>query len=244
MEPPKALIFDLDGVLVDSERLHQRDWLTVFRQSGIDFPENRVTQLQGLRGEQVIEWLQANLRGDIEGVDLEALIVEKRRIFADQTIAELQALPGAEAFLRAQKGRVPLALVTSARLKIVGKVLFHFNWRNIFDALVGAEHVAHAKPHPEPFQKAVERFRLQAADCVVFEDSPVGVQGARAAGCRVCGVTSTSDAKTLTAAGAHWTVSDFEDERMLGSILEGSAPMGSAPMRSGGLFRKLFGGKI
>jgi len=238
MNPPKALIFDLDGVLVNSEPLHQRDWLTVFRERGIDFPEEQLPRLQGLRGEQVVEWLNEAFAEAVRGVDMEALIQEKRRLFMEQSIGELEAIPGAEALLRSQKGKLPLALVTSARLKIVGRVLFHFNWRNVFDALVGAEHVTHSKPHPEPFQKAVERFRLKAGDCVVFEDSVVGVQSARAAGCRVCGVTSTTDARTLEDAGAHWTISDFEDERILEKILAGAAPPGS-----GGWLKRLFGGK-
>lgn len=236
MSAPKALIFDLDGVLIHSEPLHQRDWLTVFRERGIDFPEDQLTKLQGLRGEQVIEWLNEEFSEAVKGIDLDSMILEKRRLFMEKSIGELEAIPGAETFLRAQKGRLPLALVTSARLKIVGRVLFHFNWRNIFDALVGAEHVTHSKPHPEPFLKAVERFRLKAGDCVVFEDSLVGVQGARAAGCRVCGVTSTTDAKTLKAAGAHWTISDFEDARVLEKILTGPAPGGP-----GGWLRRFLG---
>jgi beta-phosphoglucomutase-like phosphatase (HAD superfamily) len=132
---------------------------------------------------------------------------------------------------------VPLALVTSARLKIVGQVLFHFNWRNIFDALVGAEHVTHSKPHPEPFLKAVERFRLRPADCLVFEDSIVGIQGARAAGCAVCGVTTTSSAEDLIAAGAQWTIRDFEDAAGIEPALAGRA---LAP--AGGWFRRLIRG--
>lgn len=238
MNPPNALIFDLDGVLVDSEPLHQRDWLTVFREGGIDFPEAQVARLQGLRGEQVIEWLEETFPESIKDVDMEALIQEKRRLFMDQSIGELEAIRGAEAFLRAQKGQLPLALVTSARLKIVGRVLFHFNWRNIFDALVGAEHVTHSKPHPEPFLKAVERFHLKPGDCVVFEDSVVGVQSARSAGCRVCGVTSTADAQTLKDAGALWTISNFEDERVLETILTGAAVGGP-----GGWLKKIFGAR-
>lgn len=217
----KALIFDMDGVLVDSEPLHQRDWLVVFRQFGVEFPETELKSLQGLRGEQVIEVVRRRAGAAAADVDFEALIAEKRRLFVEASISQLTEVPGAETFLRRHKGHVPLALVTSARLKIVGQVLFHFNWRNIFDALVGAEHVTHSKPHPEPFLKAVERFRLRAGDCLVFEDSIVGVQGARAAGCWVCGVTTTSPERELRSAGAHWTIRDFEDTAALERALEG-----------------------
>lgn len=231
----KALIFDMDGVLVDSEPLHQRDWMTVFRGFGLEYPASELKALQGLKGEQVIELVRRRAGVSGQAVDFDALIAEKRRLFIEQTIPQLREVPGAEPFLRSNKGRVPLALVTSARLKVVGQVLFHFNWRNIFDALVGAEHVTHSKPHPEPFLKAVERFRLQPGECLVFEDSIVGIQGARAAGCAVCGVTTSCSSDELIAAGAHWTIRDFEDAAGLEPALAGRAVA-----RAGGWFRRLF----
>lgn len=221
MTEPRALVFDMDGVLIQSEPVHQRDWLLVFRQFGVDFPPEQLGALQGLRGEQVIDWLGENLGDAVRGIDMEALILEKRRRFIEDSIAGLEALPGVDAFLRRHKGRVPLALVTSARLQVVGQVMKRFGWRNIFDALVGAEHVTQPKPHPEAFLKAAERFHLQASECLVFEDSRVGIQAARAAGCRVCAVTSSLGGEELRAAGAEWTIRDFEDAPALERALAG-----------------------
>jgi beta-phosphoglucomutase len=233
MARPKALIFDMDGVLVNSEPLHQRDWHEVFGQFGLEVPEEALGELQGLRGEQVIDWLRERHGEAARAVDMEALILEKRRRFIEQSIPLLEATAGIDRFLRSQKGQVPLGLVTSARLQIVGQVLKQFNWRNIFDALVGAEHVAHPKPHPEPFEKAAERFRLRPSECLVFEDSAVGIQSARAAGCQVCAVTTTRPAGELRAAGAQWTLRDFEE----GAVLDGLV----AGRESAGWMRRLLG---
>jgi beta-phosphoglucomutase-like phosphatase (HAD superfamily) len=73
----KALIFDMDGVLVDSEPLHQRDWLTVFRGFGLEYPASELKALQGLKGEQVIELVKRRVGAPADSVDFEALIAEK-----------------------------------------------------------------------------------------------------------------------------------------------------------------------
>lgn len=237
MAPPKALIFDLDGVLIRSEAAHMSNWLEVFAQFGIDFPESRIKELQGLRGEQVAELLQQEFGDVLDGVDLDALIAEKRRMFLAESLPMLEPIAGAEAFLRSHKGVLPLGLVTSARLGAVGKVLQHMGWRNIFEALVGAEHVQHPKPHPEPYQKAIDRFRLEPQECLVFEDSPVGLQSASAAGARVCGVASTLDRSELAKFGATWVIEDFEDEQNLRVAMEGERPV------TGSWWKRLLAGR-
>lgn len=224
MAPPKALIFDLDGVLIRSEAAHMSNWLQVFAQFGIGFPESRIKELQGLRGEQVAELLQRDFGRAVDGVDLDELIAEKRRVFLAESLPMLEPIAGAEAFLRSQKGVLPLGLVTSARLGAVGKVLQQMGWRNIFEALVGAEHVQNPKPHPEPYQRAIDRFKIAPEDCLVFEDSPVGLQSASAAGARVCGVASILGQSELVKFGATWVIEDFEDERNLLAAMEGERP--------------------
>lgn len=206
----KAFVFDLDGVLVDSEPLHYSTWLQAFEAMEMDFPAGRHDVLQGRRAEQVVEWFERERPQAIAGVDVERLVVLKRQYFRER-MGELTAIRGADAFLRSHKGHRPLGLVTSAGLKTVGQLMLLFKWRNIFDALIGAEHVTRAKPDPECFVKAVQRFRIRPEECLVFEDSPVGIEAARSAGCAVCGVASQLSARELRSAGAQWTIRDFTD---------------------------------
>lgn len=217
----KALIFDLDGVLIDSERVHWRTWREAFGKFGLEFPQRDERLLQGLRGEQVLDLLRSRLGVEIEAVDMAALLREKREAFVRRLPDEVAAVPGADAFLRAHKGKLPLALVTSARLETVGKVMQAFNWRNVFDALIGAQHVTRPKPHPEGFEKAAARFRLAPADCLVFEDSEIGIQAACAAGSAVCGVATTLKAAELRKAGARWAIQDFQASAELDRALQG-----------------------
>lgn len=237
LEKPKALLFDLDGTLVDTEPLHLRTWMEAFGSFGIPFPAGEESNLQGRRGEQVIEWLRSRLGASVmDAIDPGALVAEKRERFERIIPTEVQPLPGAEAFLRRNKGDLPLGLVTSSRLETVGQMMLHLNWRNIFDALVGAQHVANPKPHPEPYHRAVQRFKLQPGECVVFEDSPVGIESARAAGCLVCGISTTLSSRELFALGADWAVADFTNEPVLELVLAGE--------RGGGLSRlkrRIFG---
>jgi HAD superfamily hydrolase (TIGR01509 family) len=76
--------------------------------------------------------------------------------------------------------------VSSARLESIGQTLKAVNLRNVFDGLVGAQHVTHSKPHPEPYLRIAERFKVEPAECLVFEDSEVGIVSARGAGRAAC----------------------------------------------------------
>lgn len=221
---PKALVFDLDGVLVHSEPVHVRTWVLSLAEFGVDVPEADRGHFQGRTAEQVAAWVRERHEGaDVDGP---RLVEAKRRHYAAAMETELEPVPGVDAFLRRRKGETPLALVTSSGLKTVGRTMLIFNWRNVFDALVGAEHVANPKPHPEPYLHVAQRLRLRPEEMLVFEDSRVGIESARAAGAPVCGVATTLDDAALREAGATWTIRDFEDEAALDLALEGVRPTG------------------
>lgn len=220
--PPKALIFDLDGVLVDSEALHRVTWIESLRALEIEIPAAAADFFHGRTAEQVMDWLRE--RGHSARLDPERLIQTKRALYLERLATDLRAVPGVDAFLRGNKGRIRLGLVSSAKLRLIGQVMLRFNWRNIFEALVGAEHVAQVKPHPEPYLHAAERLRFAASELLVFEDSAVGVRSARAAGARVCGVATTLGAGELRSLGASWVIKDFTELDTLELALRGETP--------------------
>lgn len=232
----QALLFDLDGVLIDSEPLHRRTWIEALDQFGLRLTKDEESILQGRRAVQIVEWLRDHRGKEAVTIDADALLIEKRKRFDARMHEELTALPGIDEFLRAQKGTLRLGLVTSARLKYVGKIMKLFGWRNLFDMLVGAEHVAQFKPHPEPFILGVGRFKLEPAQCLVFEDSRVGIESARAARCPVVGVATTLSPPTLRKTGAQWTIRDFRDHATLTRAIQGQSADGFM-----GSVRRLFG---
>lgn len=226
MAKPRALLFGLDGVLIDSEPLHLLAWRQAFARLNVEVRPGDLAGLLGRRTEQQVgQWAGATGLPKAHRLDVEAAISEQRRIFAD-SLDRLIPTPGAEAFLRNCKGELPLALVTSANLKLVGRILLRLGWRNIFDALIGAEHVGAAKPHGEPFLKAAARFKLNAAECLAFEDAAIGIKAARAAGVPVCGVTTTLSARRLRRAGAQWAIDNFRPTPILNEAMSGEASVG------------------
>lgn len=218
---PKALVFDLDGVLVVSEHLHQETWKLAFDAVGISLTPEEEPILQGLTGDQVIAWLHKREATPAGSFDPEVLIQNKRDGFTRIMQEKLEPVPGVDAFLREMKGQLPLGLVTSARLRHVGQVMLLMNWRNIFDALIGADHVKNTKPNPEPYLHAAERLKLKPAQMLVFEDSAVGVESARKAGARVVGVTSTLPEKDLLDLGAVAAITDFNDRTTIDQAMAG-----------------------
>lgn len=224
--PPSALIFDLDGTLIDSEPLHRRTWSMAFAEAGVALDAETQEWLQGRTGPQVIERLRAMDEPWAASFDPEVLIDRKRATYLELMPTELRAITGVDEFLRARKAEgVPLALVTSARLKLVGQIMLLFNWRNVFSTLVGVDHVSNPKPHPEPYLHACSRMKLRPADCLVFEDSLPGIESAVGAGARVCGVTGGPSGglteRELRDAGARWVIDDFRDSAQLELALRG-----------------------
>lgn len=221
---PKALLFDLDGVLVDSEPLHRKTWREAFTETGIPFREEYDPMLQGRTGGQIIEWLSTLDELRELKFDPEIFIGHKRRLYSEQMAEGLRPIPGVDGFLRAKKGTIPLGLVTSAKLKTVGLTLQLFQWRNIFEALVGADHVTRHKPAPDAYEHAAARLKLRPSECLVFEDSEVGIQSARAAGARICALSTTLPEDQLRDLGATWVIPDFNDSPQLAAALEGYKP--------------------
>jgi len=218
-QPPKVLLFDLDGVLIDSEPLHRLTWAESLGELGITLSPADEPYLQGRTAEQIVGWLAA--RPDASPLAIDDLIRLKRDGFERRMADELRPVAGVDAFLRSNKGTIALGLVSSARLRLIGRVLQLFQWRNIFEGLIGADHVTHTKPHPEPYLAAAQRFKVKPSECLVFEDSAVGIESARTAGANVCGVATTLTPRELLKAGAQWTIQDFNDAAGLEPAMKG-----------------------
>lgn len=185
----RAVLFDLDGVLVESREATERVWVAWARKNGIDEEELR-SAMHGVRSVEVVRALRPESEYVAEAAEIE-------RVQAEDTTG-LRAIPGAaEALLALREDRV--AVVTSAtralataRLGAVGltppAVMVH------------AEDVSRGKPDPEGYLTAASRLGVDPAEALVVEDAPPGIEAGRAAGAAVVGVTSTHAGDELAAA--------------------------------------------
>ena len=185
----RAVLFDLDGVLVESREATERVWLAWALKNGIDVEELRAA-MHGVRSVEVVRALRPELDANAEAAGIE----DAQALDTDG----LRAIPGAvEALSALREDRV--AVVTSAtralaaaRLAAVGIVQPA--------VMVPAEDVSRGKPDPEAYLAAAARLGVEPTEAVVVEDSPPGVDAGRAAGAGVVGVTSTHAAAALAAA--------------------------------------------
>ena len=184
-----ALIFDLDGVLVDSMPIHTLAWQRYLKLLGVD-GEDVAKRMHGRRNDELVR--------DFLGPDVPAHVVSahgaaKERMFRSMMAPELSAklVPGIERLLARAKG-VPVALASNAEPANVAFLLDGAGLRRWFQVIADGSQVEHPKPAPDIYLLAARQLGIAPRNCIVFEDSPVGIAAARAAGMRVVGVQTHS----------------------------------------------------
>jgi beta-phosphoglucomutase family hydrolase len=182
----RAVLFDLDGLLTNTEGLHSEAWRRTFTEYGVHITEREYAELWIRRGVGVFEFLRERDLGD--KLDPQELMRRKDEIFRELAERQLQPMPGALQRLNELRGRVKLALVSSARRNAVKLVLEKLDIRGFFDVVITHEDVPRSKPHPEPFLIAAEKLSVRPEECVVIEDAEKGVVAARRAGMKVIAV--------------------------------------------------------
>jgi sugar-phosphatase len=186
-----AILFDLDGVLVDSTGAVDREWRAWARRKGVD-GDAVMAIAHGVRTLEVIQRVAPHLNAEAEVRELESREANHQE--------GVTVMPGAAELVQSiPDGRWGVVtsgtrLLASARLRYCGLP--------VPKVLVTADDVAHGKPHPEPYLKGAELLGFKPADCLVIEDAPAGIQAARAGGMKVIGITSTYRADALEHADA------------------------------------------
>ncbi len=202
-----AALFDLDGTLVDSERVHRAAWRSFFDSRGWEVSEQTyVDHFLGRRGADTFRGLD----GPWTGHDPDVLLSE---VLGHLSEIELQPLPvrGAVALVRALHAQgIPVAVVTSAVRAWVGTSLAVLGVADLVTTVVGAEDVRAGKPNPEGYLEACRRLGVAPSQVTAFEDSTSGVSAAVAAGISpVIGVLTTTSGDALRSAGATHLIDDF-----------------------------------
>jgi len=185
-----AFVFDMDGTIVDNMAFHMESWLAFFARRGKTYDPDAF--FRETAGAQVREILRERLDADIPDDEIAVLAQEKEALYREMYAPHRRAIRGFEDFVtRARADGVKLAVATSAPPANIVFTLDELDLRRHFDAVVGAADVARGKPHPDVFLKAAEKLGVAPADCIVFEDAPMGVEAARRAGMKTVVITTT-----------------------------------------------------
>jgi beta-phosphoglucomutase family hydrolase len=186
---PRALIFDMDGVIIDSNPSHRFAWAEYTRRHGVEMTEAMQRRMYGKRNDEIVrDFLGAHL-DDLQvfahGAAKEVLY---RKVMQPRMLESL--VPGIREFL-ARYRNLDLAVATNAESANVDFVLDGAGLRSLFRVIVNGHEVSNPKPHPEIYLRVAEALQVPPQECVVFEDSYTGVEAGLAAGMRVVGVGTT-----------------------------------------------------
>lgn len=191
MTKPRAVLFDFDGVLVDSEPIHHEAWSEALAPLGVHLSaEVYLERFTGIEDRGAIEWLASvNPAHTFEA--LWATFPRKQELFLERMLAEPLVPESSTKLLEQLKLEgYRVAVVSSSSGCEVWPVLERNGIRHLFDLGIFAEDVKRKKPHPEPYQKALEAIGVREA--LVLEDSSPGMASATAAGCEVIQVTDVT----------------------------------------------------
>jgi len=183
----RAVIFDMDGVIVDTEPLWRQAEREVFAEVGLELTEADCERTMGMRTDEVVAWwYEASPWPGPSPREVEAKITSRM----EALIAErAEPMPGlAHALYLVTSTGLRLGLATSSCPALIDAVLTKLDLRDAFSAICSAEAEPLGKPHPGVFLTAARRLGVEPAECIVIEDSPIGVQAARAAGMHVIAV--------------------------------------------------------
>ncbi len=190
----KALVFDLDGVIVDTAKYHFQSWREFAHNHGFDIPDRLNSRLKGLsRMEALDEVMQFASEDTRKNGNLEAFAKEKNDIYLHHLtdLSHDEMLPGVERFLKEARG-LGLKLAVGSGSKNATSILTRLGVTNLFDAICDGNDIQRSKPDPQIFLMACERLSIDPKHAVVFEDAEVGIDASLNAGILPVGVGDAS----------------------------------------------------
>ena len=174
----RAYLFDCDGTIVDSMPLHYIAWKTSLAEYNCTYEEELFYSWGGRPIREIIRLLC-----DMQGLSLPVdEVAEKKEAIYHQLLPQLKGIPEVIEHIDAQHGRIPFAVVSGSRRNSVVGSLEALGLLDKFNTLVCAEDYQHGKPAPDCFLLAAERLGIAPSDCLVFEDTELGIEAATAAG--------------------------------------------------------------
>ena len=207
----RALLFDLDGTLAETDSLHLPTWVDAPQPYGVEVDEEFYRdRISGRSTAEIVRELLPDLT-DEQGRS----IGEAKEASFRERVSELEPLPGLVDFvIQGREIGMRIALVTNAPEENVETILLALKLRDFFDVVVLADEVEAVKPDPAPYRAALEKISVPAEVALAFEDSVSGISSSVAAGIPTVGIASSQDPEKLLGAGAFVTAQDFIDPRL------------------------------
>ena len=204
----RAILFDFDGVILDSEELHYEAFRRVFEEEGVSLTREAYYRCcLGFNDAECIRWGLGETEKLGEPGGLEELARRKAVYFDGLRQNQVRFFPGVRKFIRVAASKYPLAVASMALRREIEFTLEKASLSDLFCVIVSGDEIEKTKPDPEAYQKALSGLnehlalepprRILASECLVIEDSAAGIGSAKAAGMRVLGLAHTEDAARL-----------------------------------------------
>jgi beta-phosphoglucomutase family hydrolase len=184
----KAFLFDLNGTMIDDMHYHIIAWHRILNELGADISMDKMKEECYGKNHELLE---RTFPGRFSYAEKDRMSLEKEKQYQQEYRPKLQLINGLDNFLKDTYKQEILMAIGSAAIRFnIDFVLDGLNIRHYFNAVVSADDVNHSKPHPETWMKCAQQLNIDTKDCIVFEDSPKGVQAAETAGMQSVVVTT------------------------------------------------------
>lgn len=207
----KALVFDFDGIITDTEPVHMEAWQGVLEPLGVFIEEDEFrSEYVGFNDRDFLDAVSKNHKHHFADTEKPKLIEQKTIASISLLEKEIPLLPGVEGFIDSVKDRCLLAICSGANRAEIEFILRHLKWTDMFKPIVASDSVSKGKPDPEGYIRALEGLEDRASDVVLaenviaIEDSPKGIAAAKTAGLKCLAVSNSFNAGSLTQ--ADWVV--------------------------------------
>lgn len=202
----KALLFDFDGVLIQSMEDHYEGWRRALEKYGIDMNPEELFMMEGQGVKAVATEITRKYNIPVE--DTLDIIKNKQKHY--NTIKKIRFYPNLLDVLNwAREKQLKMGVVTGGMRTLVKEALESFGLMDYFTAIITSDDVSETKPSPRPYLIAATQLEVEAKDCIVIENAPLGIHSGKSAGMKVIGITTTLTAHHLREADV--VVSDFRE---------------------------------
>lgn len=204
----KAVIFDLDGTILDNNTFHLKSWLKYLKSKNIDITQEEFNQyMNGRTNKDAIQYIYKRKMPDEE---ITRITLEKEAVYRAMYAPYITPVRGFYkllTYLRLQN--IKMAIATSGIQPNIDFMFEYLPVRQYFDQVVNSSHITHGKPDPEIYLLTAELMNIPPDRCLVFEDAVPGIQSAKAAGMSTIALTTTDKIEAL--GQADWIINDYED---------------------------------
>ena len=202
----KAILFDMDGVVIDSEKLYSQSEEKLLSKYGVKFDDSDWLKIKGCTEKQFYDFVYSKFNISIQR---EELMSQGKEFLKNIFTNHLQYMAGFNALYLDLKEKYKLALVTSTGPELVDHVNGLLSINKKFDIVINSSHTKQHKPNPEPYLTAMNYLNVQPSECLVIEDSIQGIKAGKAAGCYVIAIEGSLDKKYLE--DANYIISNFDE---------------------------------